>query len=340
MPLKPPPLRPGDKIEIVSPASPVPALRPERFGRGTSNLEALGFKVHVAENACALHGHTAGTVEERVHDLHAAFIDDEVRAIVCSIGGYNSNALLEHLDYGLIRDNPKILMGYSDITALLLAVHAKTGLVTFLGPSLMVQFGEYDGLHPYTESYLREILMNPDPPGKLVASGVSIHEYLEWDQDDTRPRHEEPCEAPRTLRPGRAEGRMLAGNLCTLAALAGTPYLPDLEGVVLCVEVSDEEDSAWTDRYLTQLRQVRAFEQAAALVVGRVHPDSGFTNEDPLEDLLLGATAGTDIPIATGFDFGHTDPMFVLPNGVRSVADFGDLEPELSLIEPAVGQLE
>ena len=337
MPSTPPLLRPGDTITVVSPASPVPALRPERFERGLSNLKALGFKIRTGNNARAIHGHTAGIVEQRVDDLHAAFADDEVRAIICSIGGYNSNSLLEHLDYDLIRNNPKILMGYSDITALLLAIQAKTDLVTFLGPSLMVQFGEHGGLHPYTESHLRNTLMSPTPPGRLEASGVSIHEYLEWDRDDTRPRHEEPDEGPKTLRPGRVEGHVIAGNLCTLAALAGTPYLPDLEGAVLCLEVSDEEYTAWVDRYLVQLRQIGAFDRAAALVVGRTHSDSGFTDKDPLEDLLLAATGGKDIPIATGFDFGHTDPMFVLPIGVRAAVEF-TTEPELTLLEAGVRQ--
>lgn len=334
---QPPLLREGDTIAVVSPASPVPALRPQRFERGVSSLRTMGFEVRVGERARAIHDHTAGTVEERVSDLHEAFADDEIRTVVCSIGGYNSNALLDHLDYDLIRANPKILIGYSDITALLLAIHKRTDLVTFLGPSLMAQFGETGGLHPYTEHYFRKTLMEASPPGGLRPSGVTIHEYLEWDEEDTRPRREEPYPGPKTVKPGEAEGPIIAGNLCTLAALAGTPYLPDLEGAMLCIEASDEEDTAWTDRYLVQLRQIGAFEKISALAVGRTHPDSGFTDEDPLEDLLLSVTEGYDIPIATGFDFGHTDPTFVLPNGVRAAVDFSE-EPKLNLLESGVRQ--
>ena len=333
---RPPPLREGDVVGIVSPASPVPALRPGRFERGVRNLEAMGFGVRVGEHALAVSGHAAGTAEQRVSDLHGMFADDEVRAIICSIGGYNSNAFLDRLDYGLIRRNPKILVGYSDPTSLLLGIHEMSGLVTFHGPTLMPQFGEPGGLHPYTEHWFRKTLMGAAPPGKLHPSGLNIHEYLEWDRDDTRPRREEPYEGPRTVKPGRAEGPLVAGNLCTLATLAGTPYFPDLEGAILCVEISEEENAAWADRYLTHLRLLGIFGKVCALVVGRTHPASGLSDEDPLEKLLLAATDGSDLPIATGCDFGHTDPMLTLPIGPRASVNLTDDEPTLILLESAV----
>jgi muramoyltetrapeptide carboxypeptidase len=334
---RPPLLREGDSVGVVSPSSPVAALRPGRFERGVLGLGTLGFDVRVAQNARAIRGHTAGTIEQRLSDLHAMFEDEGVRAIICSIGGYNSNQLLDGLDYGLIRNNPKILMGYSDVSALLLGIHRMTDLVTFLGPSVMVQFGEPGGPHPYTERYFRKTLMNLDPPGVLLPSGLTIHEYLEWDEDDSRPRREEPYYGPKTLKPGRAEGPIVAGNLSTVLVLAGTPYFPDLEGAILCLEASEEEPAEWVDRYLFQLRLMGAFEKIAALAVGRAHPDSGFTAEDSLEQLLLTATEGYDIPIALGFDFGHTDPMFILPVGVRAAADFTG-EPALELLESGVAR--
>ncbi|HEX2728302.1 MAG TPA: S66 peptidase family protein [Rubrobacteraceae bacterium] len=320
---------------VVSPASPVPALRPGRFDRGLATLRGMGFEVRVAENAREISGHTAGTVEQRVFDLHEMFADDVVRAIVCSIGGYNSNALLDRLDYDLIRKNPKVFMGYSDITALLLGIHTMTGLVTFYGPTIMAQFGERGGLHPYTERNFRKVLMVSEPPGELSPSGVTIHERLEWDRNDTRPRREETHEGPKVVRPGNAEGRVIAGNLCTLAVLAGTRYFPDLDGAILCVEISEEEPVEWADRYLNHLRLLGEFEKAAALVIGRTHPASGFTTEDSLEDLLLAVTQDSGLPIATGFDFGHTDPMFTLPIGVHANVDFG-VEPKLELLEAGV----
>ena len=334
--IQPPPLKEDDTIGVISPASPVPALRPERFERGISTLEEMGFRVLVGKNARAIYGHTAGTIDQRVADLHSMFADESVRAIICSIGGYNSNQLLGRLDYGLIGSNPKILVGYSDPTFLLLGIHTLTNLVTFLGPTVMPQFGEKGGLHPYTEHWFRKVLMNPDPAGELYPSGVQINEYLEWDRDDTRPRQEASHDGPKTLKPGRAEGHIVAGHLGTLLALVGTPYFPDLEGAILCVEVSDEETLPWVDRQLSQLRLMGAFEKIAALVVGRFHPASGFTDEDSPEKLLESATAGYDLPVALGFDFGHTDPMFTLPIGVRATVDFTGEHPNFEILEGGI----
>lgn len=332
--IQPPLLEEGDTVGVVSPASPVPALRPGRFERGLRNLEAMGFTVRVGENAHAISGYTAGTIEQRVEDLHTMFDDTEVRAVICSIGGYNSNQLLDRLDYDLIRRNPKILVGYSDPTFLLLAAHKMIGLTTFLGPSVMMQFGEYDGLHPYTKRWFRKVLMSPGPPGELRPSGVRIHERLEWDEEDTRPRREGSHEGPKVLRPGRAEGRVVAGHLITLLDLACTPHFPDLDGAILCVEASDEEPAEWTDRSFFRLRLMGAFERISTLVVGREHPCSGF-EENSLEQMLLSATEGYALPVATGFDFGHTDPMFTLPIGVRAAVDFTG-EPRLELLESGV----
>ncbi len=146
-------LQKGDKIGIVSPSSPVAAFCPKRLQRGVGELEKRGFTVKLGKHVLEHYKHTAGTVQQRIEDLHAMFADDEVKAIVCTIGGLNSNQLLEFLDYDLIQKHPKIFMGFSDITALLNAVYAKTGLVTYLGPALLPQFGEYGGTLPYTWGY-------------------------------------------------------------------------------------------------------------------------------------------------------------------------------------------
>jgi len=328
-------LRAGDTIGIVSPASPVATFCPKRLAHGVENLEKMGFSVHVAEHATARHGHTAGTIEDRVSDIHAMFSDADVRAIITTIGGFNSNQLLEYLDYDLIACHPKVLMGYSDITAMLLAIHKMTGLVTFLGPAIMPQFGEVDGLHRYTTEWFRTILMEPNLPIELTPSNLSIHEELRWDTEDTRPRIEEPHFGPRVLRKGLATGPIIAGNLGTMLALVGTRYFPDLDGVILCIEDDEEESPATIDRFLTQLRHMGVFERIAALVAGRFHPSVGFSDRDSLKDIILTATEGCDIPIAVDFDFGHTDPMFILPNGVRAHVDFRE-RAHLQLLEEPV----
>jgi len=333
---KPSHLRPGDTIGIVSPSSPVAAFCPRRLERGIGSLQALGFKVLVSPNARARSGHTAGLIQQRVDDLHGMFRNPEVKAIIATIGGLNSNQLLDRLDYDLIRSNPKILVGYSDITALLVGIHRMTGLVTFLGPALLPQFGESGGLHSYTERWFRSVLMASEQSLEITPSFLSIHELLRWDLEDNRPRKSEPHVGPRVLRRGRASGPIVAGNLGTMLALAGSPYFPDLGGTILCIEEDESETPGTVDRFLTQLRLMGAFERIAALVVGRFHPKVGFSPEDSLEALVLSATEGYEVPVAIDFDFGHTDPMCLFPQGIRAEVDFTE-GPILRFCESGVG---
>jgi len=333
--LIPPALAAGDTIGVISPASPIASECPRRFERGIANLEKVGFGVRVAPNARACCGHTAGTIAQRVDDIHTLFADPQVRAVVASVGGLNSNQLLEYLDYDLIARNPKILMGYSDVTALLLAVQRVTGLVTFLGPAVLPQFGEPGGLHPYTAQCLRRVLMCPEAPLELAPSRRSIHEAVRWDVDDTRRRRGVSHRGPRTIVPGTAEGPIVAGNLSTILVLAGSRYWPELDGAILCVEEDESESPASIDRMLTQLRTMGVFGRIAALLVGRFHPAVGFARRDSLRAVLATTTQGYDLPMAVDFDFGHTDPMFVLPNGVRARVELGAV-PRLVLLECAV----
>lgn len=332
--IRPPCLAAGDVIGVISPSAPIASEAPARFERGVRNLQAMGFEVRLAENAGACQGHTAGTIEERLRDIHSLFADPSVRAVIASVGGLNSNQLLDSLDYALIARNPKILMGYSDVSALLTAVHTVTGLVTFLGPAVLPQFGEYGGPHRYTEHWFRRLLMDGRAPVELTPSRRLIYEQVRWDVDDDHPRRGVPHRGPRTVRAGAAEGRIVAGNLSTLLLLAGSPYWPGLEGAILCIEEDESEGPASFDRLVTQLRTMGALQRIGALLVGRVHPQAGFTRRDSLRDILLTATRGFDLPIAVDFDFGHTDPMFILPNGVRARVEFAEAA-RLELLESA-----
>ena len=335
MPLRPPHLQRGATIGIVSPSAPVAARQPRRWQRGLRSLKALGFEVKVGQHALSDTGHTAGRAEDRAADITSLFLDDEVDTILATIGGYNSNQLLEHLDFDAIRTHPKILMGYSDTSALLLAILEMTGLVTFMGPALLPQFAEPAGLHPFTAKALQALLLEPTRQQTLEPSGTWIRERQRWGVNDDRPRGEVPNPGPRVVREGRASGRLVAGNLGTMLVLAGSPYFPNLDGAVLCIEEDELETPASVDRYLTQLRTMGAFEQIAALLVGRFSPDVGFTDSHHLASLLLEATHGYAFPIATGFDFGHTDPMLTLPIGVRTEIDLTG-QPRWTLLEPAV----
>lgn len=326
----------GNTIGVVSPSSPVAAACPRRLRRGLEEFERRGFQVRLGAHATKATGHTAGSPADRLHDLHAMVTDPAVSAIVSTIGGFSSHQLLEDLDFDLFRRHPKVLMGYSDITALLVAIHARTGLVTMLGPAVMPQFGEFGGVHPYTWANFERVVMRPEAPGELTPAPQWIYEHLRWEQEDDRPRRAVPNPGPRTLRPGRAEGPILAGNAGTLLLLAGTPYWPNVDGVILCLEEDEDESPATIDRMLTQLRQMGVYERIDGLVLGRFHPQVGFSAEDSLEAMVLESTRGYTFPVVVDLDFGHTDPMVTLPLGVRALLDAAPERPRLSLLEPAV----
>ena len=333
----PPRLSRGDTIGIVTPSVPAPAGAPRRFERGIAELERLGFRVRVAANARGSRGHRSGTIEERAADLHELFGDPDVHAILCAIGGFNSNSLLEELDYDLIRSNPKIFVGYSDVTALHAGIWSQTGLAVFLGPSLMMQFAEFDGIDPFTWEAWERTLMRSDPAGVLRPAEEWTDEFLAWDEADTRRRERRTNPGPRTVRAGTAEGSIVAANLATLLVVAGTRFWPELGGALLFLEDDETADVAILDRMLTQLRQLGVFEQIAGLAFGRFTTASELGPGSPLDEVVLDATRGFDFPIAADLDFGHTDPMFCLPWGVRARLDAGE-DVRLALLEPAVSE--
>ncbi|PSR32659.1 MAG: LD-carboxypeptidase [Sulfobacillus benefaciens] len=336
--VKPPKLSSGDTVGIVSPASPIAAFCPNRLQRGVECLKNLGFQVTLGTYTSKQTGHTAGTIEDRLSDLHAMYRNPDVKVIVPTIGGYNSHQLLEQLNFDLIAQNPKILLGYSDITALQLGIFARTGMVTYMGPALLPQFGEFGGVFPYTWDSLQNVLMNPQPNGQPMRQSEQwTEENLQWDREDTRARVMQVSTGWKILKHGTAYGRIIAGNLSTLLLLAGTPYWPDMNGAILCVEDDETTDVAMVDRYLTQLRQMGVYHQVSALVVGRFLSATGFSAEDSLETVLTIATRGYAFPIIYDIDFGHTDPMMVLANGVMASLE-ADHSIALKYVESTVSK--
>jgi muramoyltetrapeptide carboxypeptidase len=332
--LRPPRLRRGDTIGIFTPSLPVPFERPRRFARAVAELERRGFSVVAAPHALRARGHVAGTVEERAGDLNGLFADDRVRGLMAAIGGFNSNSLLEALDYDLIAARPKVFVGYSDVTALHAAIWSRTRLAVTLGPALLPQLGEHGGADPYTWDSFARTLMRAEPAGRIEPAPAWTDERLAWDEADDRPRARRPNAGPRPVRAGSAEGVVVAGNLSTLLGLAGTCFFPALEGTLLFLEEDETEQLPQIDRLLTQLRLLGAFERAAGLALGRFQAGSAIPPA-ALDELLLRVTAGTSLPIAADLDFGHTDPMVCLPWGVRARLEVGS-GVALELLEPAV----
>lgn len=311
-------LKNGDIIGIVSPSSGVAEMCPRRLKRGLEELKRLGFHVLVGKHARKRDKYMAGSIEERLEDLHNMFSNPHVKAIVTTIGGTCSHQLLDELDYDLIRRNPKIFMGYSDITALHLAIYKKTGLVTFLGPAILPQFGECGGLLDYTNYYFHETLIAGNAV-QFQNSKQWIAEHLKWDEDDNRKRKTIHNSGMKVLKAGEGRGKIIAGNMGVLLLLAGTPYFPDLKGAILCVEDDENETPASIDRYFTHMRHLGVFDEIQALVIGRFHPKVGLgTENEILKEIVFRTTRGYHFPVVYDVDFGHTDPMFILANGIHA----------------------
>lgn len=332
-PLKPISLKDGARFAIVSPASEI-ATFPRRTERGIRALESLGYKAALSQNALKKYGRDAGLPQERADDIMRSFKSSDIDAIIASTGGYTSISVLEHLDYEGIRENKKIFLGHSDITSVLLAIYAKTGLVTFYGPTILPAFGDAGGIHPQTAHWFKRVLSHASDRLDLP-SGLDFYsdQELFWDKEDDKPRSYEADSGAICIRAGICEGRLVGGNLDTLLALLPTSYFPDLKGSVLFIEEIGGSTSK-TLRGLKTLEYAGVFKKIVGLVVGRrfKYDDNGAMTGIAQAFDEIGKRYG--IPVLDNLPFGHTEPKLTLPIGIEARLDAEACR--LSLLESAV----
>jgi muramoyltetrapeptide carboxypeptidase LdcA involved in peptidoglycan recycling len=334
--LKAPRLAPGSTVGIVSPSWGGAGLLPHRVAQGVRHLEALGFKARLAPNALHQHDFVSDTPENRAADLHAMFADREVRAVVAAIGGDHACHLLPLLDYDLIRANPKIFMGYSDITVLNVALWHQTGLVTFNGPMLLPDFGESPRMLDYTETYFLKAIAGDGPVGVVAPAAHWTEEFLDWEQkeDLRRPRAQQPSAGWVWLKPGQVEGRLLGGALESLQHLRGTSCWPDWDDSILFFETTEEKPSPETvDGILMDYENMGVLEKLRGMLVGRAMRYSP-EEKQRLRERILERTQNYTFPIITDMDFGHTAPQFTLPLGCRARID--SQSQTFAILDPAV----
>jgi muramoyltetrapeptide carboxypeptidase len=304
--LKPPAVAPDARVAVIAPAS---SSKPERLARGIEALRARGYDAEFGKYAQGRHApYFSGTAEQRLADLRAAFADPEVQAIFCTRGGYGSNYLLEDIDLDLIRDNPKPLFGYSDLTAVQTWLLDELGLVAFHGPMVAADFAVDDGVHDGS--------LDAALDGDTVAVGAA--------------------EGLRMLRPGRAEGVMYGGCLSMLAASMGTRFAPQTEGKLLFLEDVGAKPYQ-IDRMLRQMVLGGKFDGVRGFIFGEmlecVSPGAG---PELLEQMILRVLEWFDGPIAIGLRSGHVSRTNVtLPFGIGAELIMED-EPVLRYLEPAV----
>jgi muramoyltetrapeptide carboxypeptidase len=313
--VKPPRLKAGDTVGLIAPGGHTDA---PAIAKAIKNIESLGFHVKLGRNLEAVYGNYGGLPEQRLEDLHAMFADPDVAAIWAIRGGSGCIQLLEHLDFELIRRNPKILIGYSDITALHLAIQNKVGLVTFHGPVASSTFSDYSVTH------LLNVLMHPEDE-------YTIPMALE----NSRKAEEEPHYALRTVVPGVCEGPLTGGNLCLVSALVGTEYASRYKGGILFLEEVNEAPYR-IDRMMMQLQLNRKFDNAAGVMLG-ICENCGPQDSDislTLDETTDQHLKPLKVPAVTGYSFGHIRNQFTLPMGIRARLDTD--RQTLTLLEPAV----
>lgn len=312
--VKPGRLRVGDTVGLIAPAN--ATFLPVELEVARETLEALGLRVKQGAHVLDRYGYLAGRDRQRADDINALFADPEVRAVLALRGGWGSARLLPHLDYALIRRHPKVLMGYSDVTALLNAVHARTGLVTFHGP---VGISTWT---PFSVEHMAAVLFEGE--ALTLANPVELRDGLVQVEDRLQ-----------VITAGRARGRLLGGNLTVLSAMVGSPYVPAMDGAILFLEDTGEQVYRM-DRMLTHLGLAGVLGRLSGLVFGRCtdcQPGEGY-GALTLDEVLADHVKPLGVPAFRGAMIGHIDRQFTVPIGLEAEIDAE--AGTIRLLEPAV----
>lgn len=292
--IKPPKLNKGDLIGIISPASSPDDLT--RIEKGVNYLERLGYQVEVGKNVGQNCGYLAGKDEQRLEDLHYMFSKPEIKAILCVRGGYGSPRLLNLIDYNLIKKNPKIFVGYSDITALQMAFLKKAGLVTFAGPMLAVDF--WNEVSPFTEQMFWEVITSKKKFGKV-----------------TNPENEKFY----ILKNGETEAQVIGGNMALICSIMGTNYMPSFKDTILMLEEIGEAPYR-VDRMFNQLKLAGALDQLKGIILGRFvdcYESDEYKKTLTLNEVIDDYMGKLEIPVVYNFKHGHVKDNITIAFGLN-----------------------
>ena len=309
--IKPKRLVEGETIALVAPGS---YISENELSNSAESLQSLGFTVVYNESVLYKNGYFSGNDKQRAEELMEMFSRKDVNGIICARGGYGCTRILPLLDYEIIKENPKVLIGYSDVTALLYGIYSKTGLICFHGPVGISTFNEF------TIKYFEDVLAFPHNRLELVSEP------------------EENGEEPVTITVGKTEGELIGGNLSVIVSLIGTEYDIDTEDKIIFLEETREEPYR-IDKMLTQMIMAGKFDKAAGIALGvfdnceQKKDNPSFESSFTLMEVLKERLSGLGIPVVYGLSFGHIKNKFTLPFGVK--AELNSNEKILTLLEPA-----
>jgi len=309
--IKPRVLKKGDTIGIIAPASPPSSL--EKITKGAEYLEQLGYRVKLGKNVQKVYGYLAGTDQERADDINTMFADNDVKAIIAVRGGYGTPRILPLLDYSVFKKKPKIFVGYSDLTALQLAIFRKTGLVTFSGPMVGVEM--FKGVDSFTEEHFWACITSTKKMGVI---------------------HNPDERKLQTLVKGKASGILLGGNLSLIVALAGSKYLPSFKKSLLFIEEIEEETYRF-DRMMNQLRITNILNDASGIIMCELTDVKATDTTKPFltaEQVMDDYLSKLKKPVVTGLVYGHVPQKLTIPIGIRATIDTS--KNSLSFLESGV----
>lgn len=313
-------LKKGDKIGIFSPSAPAVVTATLRYQRAKAFMEEKGFVIIEGELTGQSEVYRSGTPKARAEELNKLLRNPDIKMIMSTIGGTNSNSLLPYIDYEAFKNNPKLVVGYSDATAVLLALFAKTGITTYYGPALIPSFGEFEPLVNYTYHYFKQYFMEGTKlPYEVPMPPVWSDEAVNWLEKTTEKKLYK--NEWITGQEGTVEGRLIGGNLNAMYGFLGSPYFPPIEhGDILLIE-DCMKDAAIVEKNFAMLKLHGIFDKVAGIILGKHegYNDLG-TGKQPL-DLLIEQLDGIDIPVLADFDTCHTHPMHPIAIGKKVKLD-------------------
>ncbi|ANU18444.1 LD-carboxypeptidase [Planococcus maritimus] len=322
-------LKKGNSIGIYSPSSPITYNSPIRFKRAKDFLASKGFNITEGSLTGKRDFYRSGTIRERAEELNELIRNPDVRCIMSTIGGTNSNALLPYIDYEAFKKDPKIMIGYSDATAVLLAIYAKTGIPVFYGPALVPSFGEFEPFVNDTYNYFSEMLMQQQIlPYQVPLPTHWSDEPVNWEektQEKEARKNEWIC-----VREGNVAGRLIGGNLNTMAGIMGSPYMPVIRsGDILLLE-DTMKTAAVVEKNFNLLKLNGVFDKVSGIILGKheLFDDQG-TGRKPHE-ILLEVLGDRELPFLAEFDCAHTQPMLTMPIGKTVTLDATEKRIELT----------
>lgn len=306
-------LKINDTIGFFSPSTPVTFFCPNRFERAKTFLTQKGFKLKAGFLTGKRDGYRSGSIIERADELNELINDPDVKCIISTIGGMNSNSLLPYIDYEAFKKNPKILMGYSDISSILMAVYAKTGINTYYGPALVASFGEMEPYDEMTFQYFNDVCIEPVLPYQFIRPEFWTDEDLDWEtQDRSKTRTKNTW---ITCKKGIAKGRLIIGNLNTITTIFGSEYMPEIkEGDILFIE-DTQKSAAMMERLFAFLKLNNIFEKIGGLILGKHERFNDQKTQKQPYQILEEVLGDYDFPFLAEVDCCHTHPMFTMPIG-------------------------